>query len=606
MVDSSRSKKVQDSATNRVVDENYTIAKCSTGRSRTIMRIFIKDSGIRFSTGFIATKNSAAKQGIKPEDRKIMQSNIDFKFSYKNGKFNFYKMVKNDDGRWMVRICMPLLLENQMFHFVRIKDAEGKPVSEDYADWFDEEPEVHLRETVASARISARGNAYGNKKRTHNKVMGLCVTQKKRLYRHLKKFLKSKNVDIKYLSKDPIVLMHQLCYPGLQADNELRRASFSAKFGSLVKEDMCKTTLKTNGSKTRNALFDFLKYDGITVTEDVQKHIDERAKDIYGGISYNIGSRLFNVRCLRKAFGYDLAFNAVKQKSMFARIEIANTQGVFQIREGRAPSLRQLESAAISMLKRFTINQMKKIIATTQVAYEFTDTIRLISEIERIRGCTYEIPQFETTAQLHERVNAAYIRLIPQEPAMINSAPTTYKNVEFTPLEKSMKICEEFNSKCYSHTMKCPKDRDELVSWTQTMSNCVGSYWSSIENHTYAMFGFINNETNDCEYNLGLNVNKTFNNTTVTAVPTYKDELKFSFAQFYGKRNQKVPDEHPIRIALMEVLSNNNVFSDDWTNMFVEAIRAPVMPQVAERFIEIAEAADAMLAGPIEEGEDLE
>lgn len=264
---------------------------------------FEREDGIAIQVSKYVGLNSSGKPTF---------DNIYGKLSYKNGKFNFYRYAKNKN----VRIASP-------YEFLQIQNGRHKRVTQ-----------------------FSGASFYGLRK-----------VQNKRLYKVIKDFCKKKNVDIKYLSKDPSLLMNQLCYPGTQI---LPDEALKHKFHKLFKKDFTKSIFGNNGSACRRLVIEKLK----------ASNANPKILDI--------------IRVYRILFGSDKAMALLKDINIPNRAYTQNT------------------IAAIKKLFKY-LGPNKSI---KSLDYFFSDTVDIFNKLE-----PQYWPKFSDAKQFHDDLSRTYTKL---------------------------------------------------------------------------------------------------------------------------------------------------------------------------------------------------
>lgn len=417
-----------------------------------------------------------------------------FKLNFKNGKFNFYRT--RHCGTRLLRIINPERLINECRYFEK---SEGK-----------------------------------TKRPSH----GLCPIQEKRLYQVIKQFCKSKKVNIKHLSKNPINLIKQLCYPGLQILNEEVKNIELSNAGRYAKSDITKSIFKTNGTKTRKLILSLIK-----------KYPKKFNNLVILG------------RTLNKLVGLD------KTQSILERLDISNYNFNVWRRDG-IPSIKQIEKEYIKLLSRFTTHQIEKFFdEKPRDSWTVSDTYRMMEQIE-------ELPNFENINDLHEKL--AELTVTQQE--RINRAKQAERLTEQL---KDIKIIPEIqklldNWDNTQFTLRFPKNGVELCEWSKYMSNCVGSYERGIRKGSDVILGIY--EGNNLKYNIGFTISRQSRQITNTqsfeTLTVYKTETvtTIKFSQWSGKHNsQLIKEDRDILKPLFEKSLGIKI-EDYWRNERVERI----------------------------------
>lgn len=374
--------------------------------------------------------------------------------SYRNGHFNFYLTRKN--GERKCRIIEASGLNNYMSHRRALKDQYNPKI---------------------------KSGIYS----------GLCKTAKKRLYKVLKDFCKSKGVQLKHLSKDPITLIKQLCYPGLQILNEDASKIKTGKCGIYAKIDLTRSILGNTGSKSRRLLLDAIR-----------------------AHSQSFEPICVITKTIRKLHGVDKAQSLLENLSKFkiiGKINQTDFRNVYRIRD--------VEKDYSKFLSRFTVHQTEKLFSVEPQNHSILeDTARMVAQVE-------QIPGFDNLNDLHDKLSEAVATEYERAQRKKNAERDALrlKDIEISPKFKT--LLDNWNNERFS--LKFPKNGVELCEWSKIMSNCVASYEQEIRNGNYCIIGIFNGD--ELKYNIGFELYQQTNNLNGPM------KQIFRFHQWSGKRN---------------------------------------------------------------------
>lgn len=354
--------------------------------SKTLV-VFEKENGIVFSV-VSSGKDSAGKVGIYTSKL--------FKLTIKRRKdntyyFNFYELI-----------LRPSIVDNkQISKIVSIKITRPSFLEE-------------LFQRHAS---------------THNRK-GFAKSQKQRLYIFLKNFLKRQKISSRWLSKDPIILIMQLCYPGFTKIDEKIIKKIVPSY--LFKQDIWKTVLKTNGNRSKNLLRQIL--------EKKPLHLE-------------------HIKLIRSLYGLDKA-------QQFMEYLLSNNTLVFPNYGKKILTLMKRCFSGISYEKMLSIFR--------HTSYMVSDTLTLIEQNNGV------IPEWESLQELHDNLARRNRRI-----------SDTSRSKAVVPKNKKI---EELQSLWDGELELCiPETGADLIDWSETMNNCVSSYINKIVNKQYYIFGIKKN-----------------------------------------------------------------------------------------------------------------
>jgi len=375
-----------------------------------------------------------------------------FKLSFKNNKFNFYRTsIKSNRA---VKIVNPSKMFECLFH--------------------------------------------RDKKVKRN---GLAKAQKQRLYGLIQKFCKDHSINIKYLSKDPLTLIKQLCYPGLAGFDNISKIE-TGQCGRFGKVNLVKAVLGTNGSLSKKLL-----------TEAITKHPNK-----YEGI-------ILVSRVLKQLFGLDKAQEFLRD---------VNIGYIGNLKYGyREPlNLTQTIKRYKQFFSKFTFNKIKKMYKVNIDHSSWSDTVDFIRDNPNII-----IPdEFEDIKDLHDKL-AEQLNRVKRAKLLIEKSA----DIEVPQVFRDCKS----NWKSSRYELAFPKNGLDLVEWSEIMKNCVSSYEDQIRKGTYYIVGL--KENNQLKYNIGFSieniaknvVNTSFMSETSTA-SIIKPERRINFSQWSGKSNSRI------------------------------------------------------------------
>jgi len=433
--------------------ENYTIAKqtkktkWNTTNTR-VVRLFIKENGLVFTFGNVIESK--------------FTNTHSYKLSLINGKFNFYLSRKNYNNLYKTNIADP----NDM-------------------------------NSLVSRNITSKGRVAS--------VSGFSIKSKALIMKHLKAFLKKNNIKYKHLSKNPIIMMKQLCYPGLQILNDDCFLVKTKHAGYFAKQDICKSILKNKGSTSRRLLLGLIKKN------------PEQFYMISTIISY-----------LNKKYGIDYVIELMKHErannflsSIFESfIHMIN----YRIRKTKA-----IKEYLDDIFNKINNHQLK-ILTDTFLNVENNEVIRIThylkDALRMVHDINGSIPVFNSVRDLHDKIMT--IRPAKIQPK-IHLVEYKYQNL----LTKA--LIEEFlsNFKSEKYYIKFPESNLELKDWGNFMHNCVYSYSRMIEEEKYLLAGIFDKTDKTLIYNIGYSM--VFHDN--------KKSLEINMQQVYGKYNKELTVE---------------------------------------------------------------
>lgn len=254
-----------------------------------------------------------------------------------------------------------------------------------------------------------------------------------RLYILLKKFCRRNKVNLRGLSKNPLVLMRQLCYPGVVIFGDNKKIKLNAFF----KQGISRSVLSTNGSRSKKLL--------IEVVSKFPEH-----------------SILFlrEVRDIKRCFGLDKAQDYL-QRVIDGECECINL--------GFRPEVKHIMSSKVRLYKQLTYTKVIKILSMS--SWLASDTITMYHEYNP------EIKDFQTGRDLHDDF-ALQCRGVKQKKR------DKFK-IESPEILTTLKESWDDNEL----ELSIPEHSRDLINWSNHMSNCVSSYSSRIRSKSYYIVG---------------------------------------------------------------------------------------------------------------------
>lgn len=306
---------------------------------------------------------------------------------------------------------------------------------------------------------------------------GLLPRHKRKIKILLDAFCKRNKINTRYLSKDPLMRMRELCYPGSTEFNSIP----NFKPNLFFKGNPSKICLKTNGKKSKNLLL------------EIVKKFPDRNKDV-----------LSEINVIRKIFGLD-------KSQQYIELLLKGTAEFLP----RHPNPEDINIARIKLYKQLTFDKVMKILSLRP--YLIYDTIRMYSEHDIV------IPEnFQTGIELHD--NFA-IQCGKNRNRISNEIP---KNKTIDEIVDSWDDEEYF--------LDIPEKTDTLYHWSAVMRNCVSSYSRQIVNKTYFIIGI--KDSQELKFNVGFNVDRNtlslqqWSGLGNSSIPT---ELQTRFAKQFSK-----------------------------------------------------------------------
>ena len=374
------------------------------------LHVFEKEDGVVFSC---RSRFSSGSPSVS-----FFQDFFKFKlrvFKTKNGetKFRFYNIMQRI-GAPVARTCSPVLMQSK------------------------------LRQIVTEIERGKTKSKYNE-----NAIKGgLYIAQQKRLISFLRKFLIRHGVSTKSYSKNPLVLLTQLCYPGTKAFSDEtigRRLSC----GQFLLDDPAKLALRSNGKRSRKLI-----YQVIAASPCTTQSILRMAKYI----------RI--TRSLDHAQRFLSRFSADTNLCLHD-----DTNHIINVSRLPAKHLRMLDAFSEDALYEAFVDE----------AGFFIDSMLMMRDINAENGFGLGDIRPRTIHELHD--------------ALIDVSPNRKRKKKFNDYSfsedlASIKFCKTLAANFGDdiHDIEYAKDTSQLRKQAEKMHNCAFGYHLAINNGGYAVF----------------------------------------------------------------------------------------------------------------------
>jgi hypothetical protein len=327
--------------------------------------------------------------------------------------------------------------------------------------------------------------------------LGLCKVQMKRLYKFVKAFLDKHGVNYKYLSKDPFVLMSQLCYPGLAVlDDTTARNCVPGEF---FLKDPLKLTLRTKGKKSRKLLHEVLE-EAPNSCQSVMRMLK------YLRINRSLDEAQKFMELLLAPHNYQLVPNCRTTRV-----------GRYDHAEGILGSTYSIKNFTAKQMKIFDPVSLESIVTVmTGQRQILRDTLMMIdANKENDPNFDYTQIQYRTILQLHDaligmRPRPARRGLRGYNPVLTfheRIQSPSFINTEFDEDSVHIQFCRALESG-FSHeqfVITYAKNSAELSEQSQAMHNCSFGYRGDIASNNFSIFCVSDAETKKPVYMFGFN-----------------------------------------------------------------------------------------------------
>jgi hypothetical protein len=332
--------------------------------------------------------------------------------------------------------------------------------------------------------------------------LGLCKVQMKRLYKFIKAFLDKHGVNYKYLSKDPFVLMSQLCYPGLAVLDD--KTAMTCRPGEFFLDDPLKLTLRTKGKKSRKLLHKILK-EAPHSCQSVMRMLR------YLRINRSLDEAQKFMELLLASNNYQALPN-----HHFTRV------GRHDANEGILGNTHLIKNFTAKRMKIFDPVSLESIASVmSDGRWILRDTLMMIdANKENDPTFDYTQIQYRTITQLHDALIANALIAMRPRPARrgmrgYNPALTLHEriqspsfiNTEFDENSVHIQFCKALENG-FSHeqfVITYAKNSAELSEQSQAMHNCSFGYRGDIASNNFSIFCVSNADTKKPVYMFGFN-----------------------------------------------------------------------------------------------------
>lgn len=321
---------------------------------------------------------------------------------------------------------------------------------------------------------------------TLNKKPALPKIHLQRLYQVISKFAKKYKVKTKHLSKDPVSLLVQLCYPGTINFNEdtLSRVSL----GKYLKQDSVKLCLNTNGKYSRKLLYQAIEkspYSAqfiLTIARYYRIHnsLDDAQKFIHAFIQAS-----------------DQRFNCIGTR-ITGFIE-------FDFYSSTSSSIQNKPASFFKFLKQIPVIGPGSLIhyMENNRTFYIRDTFRMLEDLNGNQGFDITNIVYRSLGELHDALAAVHPTTNRRK------VKNTFTHYDFDPDSTSMQICEQLSSFFNNqqrwindsiYRMVYPKGTKMLLDQANEMHNCSFYYRDDIKNQSYIIFCLQKYLLSSCEW----------------------------------------------------------------------------------------------------------
>jgi hypothetical protein len=372
--------------------------------------VFEKEDGVVFSCRSRSTSGSPSVS--------FFQDFFKFKlrvFKTKNGetRFRFYNIMQRI-GAPVARTCSPVLMQSK------------------------------LRQIVIDAERGKRKPKYNE----NAFKGGLYIAQQKRLISFLRKFLARHGVSTRGYSKNPLVLLTQLCYPGTKAFSD-ETISERLSCGQFFLDDPVKLALRSNGKRSRK-----LVYQAIAASPYAAQSILRMAKHIRITRSLDHAQRFLS------------------------RIS-ANTNLCPHDDTNHAINISRLPAKHLRMLDAFSEDALYEAFID-EISF-FIDSMLMMRDMNAENGFGLGDIRPRTIHELHDTL----IDVSPNR-----KRKKRFNDYSFSEDLVSIKFCKTLAANFGDgiHSIEYAKDTSQLRKQAEKMHNCAFGYHSAISNGGYAVF----------------------------------------------------------------------------------------------------------------------
>ena len=341
---------------------------------------------------------------------------------------------------------------------------------------------------------------------------GMYKAQIKRLYKFIKAFLDKHNIDHKYLSKDPFVLMSQLCYPGMATLEDA--VAMKCVAGRMLLDDPLKLALRTKGKKSRRLLYAVLK------------EAPQSAQSVLRMLKYLRINRSLDEAQRFMELLLEPHFNLLGQHNNYTIARrFANPDDIHnELRVHRLTA---------KQMKMFDPLQVESIVHSMFGSHDLlADSLRMIKQIKDRQ------PEFDCSMLTYRSISQLHDGLIaiqrPHNPARRNRIANNFNftlapepNVVFDENSVHITFCS-YLAKNFVHDEYCivyPRSSDELREQSELMHNCSSAYRSEIQGNSFSIFCVRTKWDDRPLYMFGFNayLDEKCDNGTGTAVMRYAE-----------------------------------------------------------------------------------
>lgn len=310
---------------------------------------------------------------------------------------------------------------------------------------------------------------------TLSKVPSIPRSHQQRMLKAIRQFVHKYKVNTKYLSKNPICLLVQLCYPGTRnfTDDVLLKVSL----GRYLKQDPTKLCLNTNGKYSRKLIYKTIeKYPQavqflLTVARYYRIHrsLDAAQKFLSEAVAIQPQRRRQALVDIFTRMYFEWDFYTPRQG-----------QSYYSIQDAPASLFKFLDKIPVA-----GPGSLIELMLTYETFY-IRDTFTMIQELNADRGFDISALEYSSVRELHD----ALVDIAPARNRKLNKKFCHYDfNPEKLPMQICHKLKESFNALSDSrYRLLVPTGTKELANQAEIMHNCSFYYKDDIRHETYIIF----------------------------------------------------------------------------------------------------------------------
>lgn len=310
---------------------------------------------------------------------------------------------------------------------------------------------------------------------TLSKVPSIPRSHQQRMLKAIRQFVHKYKVNTKYLSKNPICLLVQLCYPGTRnfTDDVLLKVSL----GKYLKQDPTKLCLNTSGRYSRKLVYQTIeKYPQavqflLTIARyyRINKSLDVAQKFLSEVVVIQPQRRRYALIDIFSRMYFEWDFYTPRQG-----------QSYYSIQDAPASLFKFLDKIPAT-----GPGSLVELMSTYETSY-IRDTFTMIQELNADRGFDISALEYRSLRELHDA-------LVDITPTRIKKLNKKFSHYDFDPEKLPMQIChklkENFNALNNGHyKLIVPTSTKELADQAEIMHNCAFYYKDDINNQNYIIF----------------------------------------------------------------------------------------------------------------------